>query len=414
MASQAALFSRHAVDGSASNFFTNNGNTNNATVNALVGYHGNSFWTGTTGQALSLTYQFDGLNQLNEELQAMMENVMAKVEAIADVRFYDGSRIASLPSKHGVDLGFELSDSTRFSGQFNTGDYWLQDNLFAETHIKLAAPYISFDTSHITGSFEGSWTYLVALHEMGHALGLKHTHEGGATLDEALDSTQNTVMSYQFDKQLYGSSGEWVHAYDYGALDAEALTHLYGEAHGNNQTIRLGNGETELAGASGRDLLVGNAQDNVIFGGGRLASPNDAADTLEGGAGNDQLFGNGGDDSLLGGTGDDFLHGGFGHDELFGGTGNDTLTGSHGEDVFYFAATSGHDVITDFTIGEDVLILDRNFLSQDASASDAVADWLRPSGDGLTLQFTVDTSLHLHGLSNIETTSIVFAEFHLA
>lgn len=61
----------------------------------------------------------------------------------------------------------------------------------------------------------------------------------------------------------------------------------------------------------------------------------DAADNLDGMAGNDELFGEGGDDSLTGGTGDDYLDGGAGADHyIFNpGFGNDIVdeTANEGE-----------------------------------------------------------------------------------
>ena len=59
--------------------------------------------------------------------------------------------------------------------------------------------------------------------------------------------------------------------------------------------------------------------------------------------GNDQLFGGTGDDVLLGMGGDDKLFGGAGDDILVGGSGNDYLDGGEGKDTMY--AGSGNDII---------------------------------------------------------------------
>jgi Ca2+-binding RTX toxin-like protein len=71
---------------------------------------------------------------------------------------------------------------------------------------------------------------------------------------------------------------------------------------------------------------------------------------VDGGAGNDVLWGGVGADQLLGGTGNDVL---------LGATGNDTLTGGAGADSFLFAAGSGQDTITDFSVasGDKVRLL---------------------------------------------------------
>lgn len=112
-------------------------------------------------------------------------------------------------------------------------------------------------------------------------------------------------------------------------------------------------------------MVVGNDQDNVIFGNGGDSWFSDRATTVFAGqgddkvygydandvfygeAGNDILSGGGGNDALYGGDGDDFLYGGEGTDILVGGDGNDwlfsghlydgssdTLTGGAGADTF--------------------------------------------------------------------------------
>jgi Ca2+-binding RTX toxin-like protein len=77
-------------------------------------------------------------------------------------------------------------------------------------------------------------------------------------------------------------------------------------------------------GGSGDDLLVGNAQDNVLLGNG----------------GNDTLQGGRGHDILVGGDGNDTLQGGPNPSVLIGGAGSDTLTGGNGDDLLIAGATS--------------------------------------------------------------------------
>ena len=76
-------------------------------------------------------------------------------------------------------------------------------------------------------------------------------------------------------------------------------------------------------------------------------------------ASKDLRFGNGGRDKLCGCQSNDTLYGPKGYDYLIGGLGNDILSGGIGRDRFVLTAGSGHDLITDFTKGEDLLVLDR-------------------------------------------------------
>src|SRR5215475_5872737 len=82
---------------------------------------------------------------------------------------------------------------------------------------------------------------------------------------------------------------------------------------------------TTITGTNGNDILLGDINDNEIFG---LA-------------GNDQINGDYGNDVLHGGDGNDFVVGGHGDDLLDGGAGVDLLAGGDGTDsVIYSSALS--------------------------------------------------------------------------
>ena len=92
----------------------------------------------------------------------------------------------------------------------------------------------------------------------------------------------------------------------------------------------------------GDDYLVNNDVGRILFG-------NEGDDTIIGGAG---------DDTIFGGQGNDFLVGGEGNDILSGDRGFDTLTGGGGSNQFIVAPSADdRDVITDFTVGRDKMIL---------------------------------------------------------
>ena len=127
--------------------------------------------------------------------------------------------------------------------------------------------------------------------------------------------------------------------------------------NGGHDSLRGGKGADVLKGGSGNDLLAGGAGNDKLYGGAHQ-------DTLRGLAGNDMLRGGGGKDTLVGGTGNDDLMGDAGNDRLIGnagrdtlngGSGNDRLTGGQDADTFVFSKAHGSDVITDFTLGVDVL-----------------------------------------------------------
>ena len=69
------------------------------------------------------------------------------------------------------------------------------------------------------------------LHEIGHAIGLKHPHEDDPTLEPALDDYSASVMSYKSG----GHSGQTL-----GTLDLQAIHFLYGNAGADGGQLRCG------------------------------------------------------------------------------------------------------------------------------------------------------------------------------
>lgn len=99
-----------------------------------------------------------------------------------------------------------------------------------------------------------------------------------------------------------------------------------------NVSIAYGTIIENATGGSGRDLIHGNAVDNI----------------LKGMGGDDVLRGFEGNDTLFGGLGNDVLEGGAGNDILLGQEGLDRLTGGSGADTFKFTVADLKDIITDF------------------------------------------------------------------
>jgi Ca2+-binding RTX toxin-like protein len=125
----------------------------------------------------------------------------------------------------------------------------------------------------------------------------------------------------------------------------------------------------------------GNALANVITG-------NTAANTLSGGAGADTLIGGAGADTLTGGLGDD------------------RLTGGSGADVFVFAKGDGHDTITDFGVGADVLNLS-TYLSAGYTPT------LVLSGSDTLVQFTTGEYVRLLDVLPGQLTSTTGGFIHI-
>ncbi|ERT07040.1 hemolysin-type calcium-binding repeat family protein [Lyngbya aestuarii BL J] len=180
----------------------------------------------------------------------------------------------------------------------------------------------------------------------------------------------DTVFGGQNNDTLTGGNGnDWLN----GNLGedfvdgGEGEDLVYGGQDGD--TLMGGSGNDTLSGNIGNDFIEGNDGNDLIYGGkdNDTLSGNQGNDTLygdlgddvvDGGEGTDIVFGGEGDDTLDGGEGNDELTGGNGNDLLLGAEGNDTLTGEAGSDRFVLASGMGEDLITDFTDGEDIIVLD--------------------------------------------------------
>jgi serralysin len=257
---------------------------------------------------------------------------------------------------------------------------------------------------------KGSWEYLTIIHEIGHAIGLKHPGNynaggggtGGPYLPTSEDSHQYTVMSY-YSGPSYGST-EPITPQLY---DIAAVQHLYGV----NSATRSGNDTYAFATSlqiktiwdgGGTDTFdLSNQTQAVVLDlrPGRfssIAGSNNIAiafgawiENAIGSAFADTITGNDAGGTLDGRAGNDTLTGGSAADRLIGGTGTDVLTGNGGADIFQFAtghstaATGTHDRVTDFTTGTDLIDL----AGIDADVSTGVIDAFRFIGtnvfDGL-------------------------------
>lgn len=123
-----------------------------------------------------------------------------------------------------------------------------------------------------------------------------------------------------------------------------------------NDVIISGGGADTVEGGLGDDSLYGGDGADTMFGGegNDYIEYGEGADTVYGGAGNDVIddvnggaftegstvYGDAGDDRAYGTAGNDFLDGGTGNDTMFGEVGNDTLTGGEGTDSLYGAQDS--------------------------------------------------------------------------
>ena len=217
------------------------------------------------------------------------------VEVPADI---GGQITFSLRDMTGLtnSVGNPLSGYGFYPGSYSVtnsrGETTLQNEYYGRGgDILMNADYYAAAASSIAPGIRG---YSILLHEIGHALGLKHPFEGGPTITPEHDNGAYTVMSYDRPRSTT----------TLGSVDFEAIEYLYG-TDAPDAAWNATETAVEQYGSEGADLLTGF----------------DIADIL---------FGNGGDDELRGQSGADQLHGGAGDDRLFGGPGDDRIFGGAG------------------------------------------------------------------------------------
>jgi Ca2+-binding RTX toxin-like protein len=148
------------------------------------------------------------------------------------------------------------------------------------------------------------------------------------------------------------------------------------DGHGLTSTATVDVTVTGIA--DGISVYAGNGNDTVVGTSGE--------DRLDGGNGNDNVYGLDGHDWLTGGNGDDALDGGTGNDRLEGERGDDRLTGGTGADLFLFGKSGGSDVVTDYQVGVDKLVLQDGIGVKSATSGDVNHDGIAD----LTIAFSND------------------------
>ncbi|MES2902071.1 MAG: DUF4214 domain-containing protein [Pseudomonadota bacterium] len=361
-------------------------------IQALLGGDGNR-WNAdqAPGSAIELSYSFvssapasgpgaSGFLAFNEAQRAVVRAILDSAAQVSGLSFRE---VAS-----GGQLRFGASEQSAtkglaaMPGQPNAGQVWMDRDSIAQL-----AP--------------GSEGYAALLHEIGHALGLRHPRNGEAdnylvqwSADE--DRTIRSVMSDAASPDGLFQSG-------WGAFDVAALRQLYGaRALAIGDTLhqlagmRLG-AQSALIDDAGIDTLDASGAATGValdLGPGQLSSaggidnlaiaPGSWIENAIGSAYDDVIKGNSLDNVLRGGSGNDWLDGDAGIDTaVFAGARSDYLLSTAMGKVFLSArdGRSGLDTLvgiekisfadgTSITLGSAALGSDAEFeLDQNASVS---------------------------------------------
>lgn len=288
-----------------------------------------------------------------------------------------------------IGVGSNSSANLRFAMSNDPEAAWAYYPSESEEGGDLWFGYEYNDDTPVAGNYE--WTTI--LHEIGHALGLKHGHENEGkfkSLPFHVDSMEYSIMTYRayIGAPVSGGYGneEYGYAQTYMMLDIAALQRMYGADFSTNsgKTVykwKPGSGDTYVNGKVGIDAASG-ADANRIFatiwdGGGtdtydltayssgvridlrpgKHSVFSDAQLAFLGGGPNDgfargNIFnallykgdvrslienakGGSGGDLIAGNQARNTLYGNGGNDKLYGFSGSDKLSGGSGHDKLY-------------------------------------------------------------------------------
>lgn len=189
------------------------------------------------------TFGISGWGPATEEMKMATRDILSKLEDVLDVTFSE-----SIDSKATNVIAVSISS------QATTAGFSYFPNNFFEIgmDVFIAEGYADprFSSELLT-----NYDYEVLVHEIGHALGLKHPFEAdgvnNVTLSRYEDNTRNTAMSYTENSATFDGTLR--------PLDWMALTKFYGV----KSTYNAGDDIYEFASSGGIFIIDGAGLDTI-------------------------------------------------------------------------------------------------------------------------------------------------------
>jgi hypothetical protein len=218
-----------------------------------------------------------GTTTFNPAQQAGATAALTYISRVTGIQFVQVATGAA------ADIHFAQADITDPSFAGYTAWHWNYDTDGNGNVISYTADaYVYLDNvqyvSNNVAPTDGTYGYELLLHELGHALGLKHPFSGGPRLPSDQDNTAHTLMSYTY----VGGPRD-----TYSPDDIAALSWLYGgDGLGGTWGYNSSNGpsatlvSTVVNGSTGADTLRGTAANDIFI-------AEQGNDSIDGGAGTD-------------------------------------------------------------------------------------------------------------------------------
>jgi len=392
-------------------------------------------WQTPTGQTANITYsfpqvtayaaddysEFDNWWALTSQEQKMVRQAFKAWSAVANITFTevnDARTYGDIRVAH-TDMG---AGTNGYTYTINSGTYYIGDPYLTPYPIAGDIWLSNFDAPMV----EGNFNYHTVLHEIGHAIGLKHPFEGGVQLPSWQDNAQYTLMSYDdhpFKTYLNpDETGGWLERAQPITpmlLDIRAVQYIYGANYDYNaddtryefddaadiQTLWDGGGNDTLdfsALTDGVNInLAPGAFSSVGYFFDAYARPITAHHNIAiaYSAWIENVIGSAYNDEIIGNDTSNIINAGAGDDHIWASAGSDYIDGGAGQDVIYFTGALAE--YKNQKISADVIVTD-NQLQREGSNQLANIELIRFSN--ATADLTVNQTVE--GLDSVSVSRI--------
>jgi PKD repeat protein len=185
-------------------------------------YRVNALLSGYAWSSTTITYSFyddevyrgsyygtESVSEVSEKVKANVRRILAWYGTVLNLTFVE---VAETSTQYGQVRVMRSSAASYAFAYYPSGHV-----LGGDVHLNPA-----YDNAADTNGFQndpGEHGYVTLIHELGHALGLKHPHSGSPTLPAGEDNFSHTVMTYNFLGEAPSTGMSY---------DLLALQYLYG------------------------------------------------------------------------------------------------------------------------------------------------------------------------------------------